>query len=131
LFSVSSLVLSVTSTPEAATGGMFLSVIPAMRGEYFALLVEAAGGIVSARGGAFIVSESELAAAARRKEARLLGPGQEVNARPHARGVAMILDQILAMGPVAIDTWEPDYGRLAEAQVRWETAHGRPLGAGA
>jgi tRNA threonylcarbamoyladenosine biosynthesis protein TsaB len=131
LFSVSSLLLSVTSTPEAATGGMFLSVIPAMRGEYFALLVEAAGGIVSARGGILIVGESELAAAARRKEARLLGPGQEVNARPHARGVAMILDQILAMGPVAIDTWEPDYGRLAEAQVRWETAHGRPLGAGA
>jgi tRNA threonylcarbamoyladenosine biosynthesis protein TsaB len=23
--------------------------------------------------------------------------------------------------------WEPDYGRPAEAQARWETAHGRPL----
>jgi tRNA threonylcarbamoyladenosine biosynthesis protein TsaB len=23
--------------------------------------------------------------------------------------------------------WEPDYGRLAEAQVKWEQAHGRPL----
>lgn len=23
--------------------------------------------------------------------------------------------------------WEPEYGRLAEAQVRWEEAHGRPL----
>lgn len=23
--------------------------------------------------------------------------------------------------------WEPDYGRLAEAQVKWERAHGRPL----
>lgn len=23
--------------------------------------------------------------------------------------------------------WEPDYGRLAEAQARWERAHGRPL----
>lgn len=24
-------------------------------------------------------------------------------------------------------SWEPAYGRLAEAQVRWEQAHGRPL----
>ena len=23
--------------------------------------------------------------------------------------------------------WEPAYGRLAEAQVKWEAAHGRPL----
>jgi tRNA threonylcarbamoyladenosine biosynthesis protein TsaB len=30
--------------------------------------------------------------------------------------------------PVALDTWEPAYGRLAEAQVKWEAAHGRPLG---
>jgi len=30
--------------------------------------------------------------------------------------------------PVEITTWEPEYGRKAEAQVRWETAHGRELG---
>jgi len=29
--------------------------------------------------------------------------------------------------PVDLASWEPDYGRLAEAQVRWEAAHGRPL----
>jgi tRNA threonylcarbamoyladenosine biosynthesis protein TsaB len=131
LFSVSSLLLSVASSVDAASGRLFLSVLPAMRGEYFALLVEAADGIVTGRGEAFIVNESELQATALRNDARLLGPGQEVNARPHARGVAAILDQILAIGPVPIDTWEPDYGRLAEAQVRWEAAHGRPLGAGA
>jgi tRNA threonylcarbamoyladenosine biosynthesis protein TsaB len=27
-------------------------------------------------------------------------------------------------------TWEPNYGRLAEAQVKWEAAHGRALTAG-
>lgn len=131
VFSVSSLLLSVPSAADVATGGLFLSVLPAMRHEWFALLVEVAGGVVAARGDAFIVSESELAATAQRHDARLLGPGQVLNARPHARGVAVILDQILAMGPVTIDTWEPDYGRLAEAQVKWEAAHGRPLGAGA
>ena len=30
-------------------------------------------------------------------------------------------------GPVDLDAWEPAYGRLAEAQVKWESAHGRPL----
>ena len=27
----------------------------------------------------------------------------------------------------AVQDWEPNYGRPAEAQARWETAHGRPL----
>jgi hypothetical protein len=26
-----------------------------------------------------------------------------------------------------VEEWEPLYGRPAEAQARWETAHGRPL----
>src|SRR5262249_18463700 len=26
-----------------------------------------------------------------------------------------------------VEGWEPVYGRPAEAQARWETAHGRPL----
>jgi tRNA threonylcarbamoyladenosine biosynthesis protein TsaB len=26
-----------------------------------------------------------------------------------------------------VSSWEPEYGRPAEAQARWETAHGRPL----
>jgi tRNA threonylcarbamoyladenosine biosynthesis protein TsaB len=26
-----------------------------------------------------------------------------------------------------VSSWEPDYGRPAEAQARWEMAHGRPL----
>jgi tRNA threonylcarbamoyladenosine biosynthesis protein TsaB len=26
-----------------------------------------------------------------------------------------------------VEEWEPQYGRPAEAQARWETAHGRPL----
>ena len=26
-----------------------------------------------------------------------------------------------------LESWEPDYGRPAEAQARWEAAHGRPL----
>ena len=130
VYAVSSLLLSIASAPDAMTGGLFLSVLPAMREEWFALLAEVEGGFIAARGDAFILGNAELANTARSHEGRLLGPRQEINSVPHARGIATMLDQILSTQPVAIDTWEPDYGRLAEAQVKWEAAHGRPLGAG-
>ena len=38
-----------------------------------------------------------------------------------------LLDMPGAIERVDLDRWEPDYGRLAEAQVKWEAAHGRPL----
>jgi tRNA threonylcarbamoyladenosine biosynthesis protein TsaB len=38
-----------------------------------------------------------------------------------------MIDEITASGPCDLNTWEPAYGRLAEAQVKWEAAHGRPL----
>jgi hypothetical protein len=47
----------------------------------------------------FIVGETELAETARQQGAQLLGPRQAINATPHARGVATLLDQILASGP--------------------------------
>ena len=47
--------------------------------------------------------------------------------RPHARAAGPLADFIARAGPVDLATWEPDYGRLAEAQVRWEAAHGGPL----
>ncbi|MDF1506325.1 hypothetical protein, partial [Roseisolibacter sp. H3M3-2] len=37
----------------------------------------------------------------------------------------------LALAPVDLALWEPDYGRKAEAQVRWEAEHGRALPADA
>lgn len=132
VYSVSSLLLSIASTPDGMKDdGLILSVLPAMRSEWFALLAEVQRGIITAKGDAFIIGEAELAETARQHDARLIGPRQPINSTPHARGVATLLDQILASGPVPIETWEPDYGRLAEAQVKWEAAHGRPLGAGA
>jgi tRNA threonylcarbamoyladenosine biosynthesis protein TsaB len=58
---------------------------------------------------------------------RYVGPGQQIDVFPHARGVARLAGQIEDSAPVDISGWEPDYGRLAEAQVRWEAEHGRPL----
>jgi tRNA threonylcarbamoyladenosine biosynthesis protein TsaB len=130
MYSVSSLILSVASAPQALPAGMYLSVLPAMREEFFVVLSDVSNsGAVTQIGEPFITDHSGLADAAAHHEARLLGPEQQVGSRPHARGVARLLAQIVAAGPVEIDSWEPDYGRMAEAQVRWEAAHGRPLGA--
>lgn len=131
MYSVSSLLLSVAGVRDALTEGLYLSVLPAMRGDWFALLVQAGGeGSMDPQGDASIISGSELAQFTDERSATILGPGQTIDARPHARAVGELLQQIIAAGPVTIDSWEPDYGRLAEAQVKWEAAHGRPLGAG-
>ena len=50
--------------------------------------------------------------------------------QPHARNVVVLASMFNTFGPVSLESWEPDYGRLAEAQVKWESAHGRVLPAG-
>ena len=132
MYSVSSLLLTVAAAADALGAGLYLSVIPAMREEWFAMLIELSREReVVGRGDAFIVAEAALVEGARALEARIIGPRQELNFHPHARGVARLMNHIVDAGPVAIETWEPNYGRLAEAQVRWEAAHRRPLGASA
>jgi hypothetical protein len=84
--------------------------------------------LASQTGPITVLSAEQLAEAAHRgRGVRVIGPGQQVDAHPHARGVAPILASVMESGPVDLASWEPDYGRLAEAQVRWEAAHGRPL----
>jgi tRNA threonylcarbamoyladenosine biosynthesis protein TsaB len=129
LFAVSSLLLTVTGAKPPVAPGEYLSVLDAMRGEVFAArVVLPSGGAATQIEPTSILSAEQLSeAAARDRAVRIIGPGREVDARPHARGVAGLLPSILAGGQVDLALWEPDYGRLAEAQVRWEAAHGRPL----
>jgi len=57
-----------------------------------------------------------------------LGVSLESPAFPSARA---LLDLVTRPGGARridqVAAWEPDYGRPAEAQVRWEQRHGRPL----
>lgn len=129
LFAVSSLLLTVTGAKSRLPPGEYLSVLDAVRGEFFAARV-----LLNSDGSAnqieptVILSAEELAnASARGGAVRVIGPDQQLDSHPHARGVAAILRSVLESGPVDLASWEPDYGRLAEAQVRWEAAHGRPL----
>ena len=129
LFAVPSLLLTVTGVKPPLAPGEYFSVLDAMRGEFFAarVLLQPAGMATQLEPTTILNSEQLGEASARDGAVRLIGPGQAIDAHPHARGVAGVLSSIVAAGPVDLASWEPDYGRLAEAQVRWEAAHGRPL----
>jgi tRNA threonylcarbamoyladenosine biosynthesis protein TsaB len=118
LFAVSSLKLAVAGL----SAGRYLATLPAMRGELFASLFEVGEeGRVTELGLPAIIT-----AALQSSEAERLS-AVHIHAVPHARGAAQLLPDIIAGGACDLDSWEPLYGRLAEAQVRWEAAHGRPL----
>jgi len=129
LYAVSSLVLTVSGAEAPLPPGEYLSILDAMRGECFALrIVQGPNGAAIPVEPPKLLSAQELQDLRLRERAlHLVGPGQETDAHPHARGVAPILASVIQAGAVNLGSWEPDYGRLAEAQVRWESAHGRPL----
>jgi tRNA threonylcarbamoyladenosine biosynthesis protein TsaB len=129
LYAVPSLLLTVTGAQPSLEPGEYISVLDAMRGELYAARVSLeSAGLARQTGPATILSADQLAEiAARERGLKVIGPGQPYDAGPHARGAAPILESIIESGPVDLASWEPDYGRLAEAQVRWEAAHGRPL----
>lgn len=129
LFAVSSLLLTVAGAKPRLAAGDYVSVLDAMRGEFFAARVHLlSDGFATQIEPTTILSDDQLRESVDRDgSARVIGPGQQIDAHPHARGVAGVLSAILEAGPVNLAAWEPDYGRLAEAQVRWEATHGRKL----
>jgi tRNA threonylcarbamoyladenosine biosynthesis protein TsaB len=101
-----------------------------MRGESYIVAVDALDdGDVLTDGIVTLVPTADVEKIARNSGRDAIGPGFGKNLKPHVRGTRRMLDQIIADGPCDLNTWEPAYGRLAEAQVKWEAAHGRPLAA--
>ena len=128
LFGVSSLALMVAGTPTPAEEGRWLAVLDAMRGESFAQLFEvSSAGMISEASDLRVVREEEIPPMARTLKARTMGRGRELEAVPHARGALRLGAHPSLRAAVNLAAWEPEYGRLAEAQVRWEAAHGRAL----
>ena len=125
LFAVSSLLLMVAGND--CRDGRWLAALPAMRGELFVSVYEVSGSSIEEVGAPRIISDAELIDEAARGGAVIVGPVDGSEVRPHARGAARVIDQVIAAGECDIDAWEPVYGRLAEAQVKWEAAHGRRL----
>ena len=127
LYPVSSLFLAVAGTRPALPPGRYAVAMDAMRGDVFGAVFAVTDAAIVDEVAVTIVPRAQLAAFARVHSATVVGPNETVSAHPHARG-AVVLGR-RAPWPRAADlaAWEPDYGRLAEAQVRWEAAHGRAL----
>ena len=119
--------LIVAGAQPALSPGSYCAVLDAMRGDVSGVDVDLeAGGRFTPRGAAWLLPRAAAGERAAMQRARIVGPGEASPLAPHARGFAALLEQGLCH-EVEIATWEPDYGRKAEAQVRWEQAHGRPL----
>lgn len=129
LYAVSSLALIVAGNVSDGPRGprRYLAVQDALREESFVAEFEHHDGIVRAVSSIRMIPNDEIESVAAASEARPVGPELRENWLPHARGTSLLLDDILASGPVDVASWEPVYGRLAEAQVKWEAAHGRTL----
>jgi tRNA threonylcarbamoyladenosine biosynthesis protein TsaB len=112
-----------------------LAVLDAMRGEWYTQRFGfAADGSVLAVGEAVRLDRAAIEREAANGAAQVVGVGGESftggrQATPAARDTALLHKGPL-LHPVDVARWEPDYGRLAEAQVKWEQAHGRALEVG-
>ena len=128
LAAMPSLSLLVAGTDSPSGDGRYLAILDAMRGDVYAAVIESSHGTVVRATRARLAPRSAVAARAKEQDARIFGAGEAIDAAPHARGLAR-LDPSL-VHEVSLASWEPDYGRLAEAQVKWETEHGRSLTTG-
>jgi len=129
LVPVSSLALLVASR-EPQRAGRFLAAVDAMRGEQYIQLFDAeADGSVHPIEALKLVPVADVDRLAEEFGATAIGPsrhGTELVV-PIASAAVRITKLIDATSPADLAAWEPGYGRLAEAQVKWEAAHGRPL----
>ena len=99
-----------------------------MRGERYAQLLRLTdAGTVVVEAEVSRLAVSEVPAACERLGARAIGPEEMLEAKPHARGALAVAGGWDSLPALSLEAWEPAYGRLAEAQVKWETTHGRAL----
>jgi len=142
LWSAPSLLVRAAGVP--ADGGLVLAVADALRGELYAGLYRFHPGRVETLLPAAVRRPQALAAEAPVPDV-LVGDAPAPIVRgleawagramirppagaPHAR--TLIGLTAIAGGASrieAVEGWQPEYGRPAEAQARWETVHGRPL----
>lgn len=130
LFGVPSLALIVAGDDATSEpGSRWLATLDAMRDErYLALVTIGPRGELATFESLGLLAHAQIPARAAELRAFPIGPDAPHRAAPLARGVARAFALIAAAGPADLATWEPVYGRLAEAQVKWEAAQGRPLG---
>lgn len=128
LYAVPSLLLAAAGHPHP---GRYLAHSDALRGERYALRVVIDDSLTVRADGAMVrVSGDDLDRVAGGL-ALLAVSGSPTTATgptlvPNAAHLLRIAEW-RAQARVDLATWEPAYGRLAEAQVKWEAAHARAL----
>lgn len=126
LYAVSSLALIVAGNVAGdGAGERYAARLDALRGESYMAEFEHRGGSIMPAGEPGLVAHERVAMLAA-AGARIVGPGEAEPWHPHVRGLPL-LDSRVFIQPVNLAAWEPAYGRLAEAQVQWESKHGRAL----
>ncbi len=129
LFALSSLWLAAAALREP---GQYVVHADALRLERYAQPITVTeDGVVSPDAAVLRLSAQDLVAlsAARTRVAVLATSTPEIDKRVITPVAANLVycDSAWSMVPVSLDRWEPDYGRLAEAQVKWESMHGVSL----
>jgi tRNA threonylcarbamoyladenosine biosynthesis protein TsaB len=136
--------LLVRATGIARSGQTVVAVANALRGEIYAAAYRFEGVVIHEVLPPSVYRPDDLVARGLRADhlvgdappplARVLelGLGRTIVASPRgaprARTLIGLVDRAGgAVRVAAVEGWEPVYGRPAEAQARWETAHGRPL----
>ena len=132
LYAVSSLALMVAAAGVPV--GRYVSALDALRGEFYVGVyhVSATGDVIELEP-AGVLAVDQLPDFARSADARVVSPTpfeDGVIAHPRANGIRQLEVVLASAGPADLASWEPTYGRLAEAQVKWESAHGRRLPVG-
>lgn len=132
LFAVSSLLLAAAEAGESLPAGPAVVHGDALRGERYVLhVIFDADGHVRAQSALQRMTLEQLDAhdAPRPRLAVLSSPVPDLESRV----VTPWSSYLLRVEPrawtqaVPLDSWEPQYGRLAEAQVKWEASHGEAL----
>lgn len=119
--------LAVPVADPPLSPGRYVVALDAMRGDFFFQDVDVDSRGVLRPGDSGRTTRAALEEHAIAWGARIVGPRESPPLVPHASAFAQLISLGIAQS-VERTTWEPDYGRKAEAQVRWEAAHGRELG---
>jgi tRNA threonylcarbamoyladenosine biosynthesis protein TsaB len=132
LYSVPSSALAVASLPDSAPTGTYFAHSDALRGERYLMELRLEDNReVSALGQPSRVAVELLER--RSTSANRVAVGSAPSALPSDYQAVPRAELLMRVRhwdaePLDLASWEPSYGRLAEAQVKWEAAHGRELG---
>jgi len=132
LFAVSSLLLAAADAIDAVSAEPVVVHADALRGERYVLdVLFCADGRVHAQSAIqrMTLDQLDVHAAGRPRLAVLASPTPTLETRVVAPSSAHLsrLASAAWSNAVLLESWEPHYGRLAEAQVKWEASHGAPL----